>query len=68
MHEIKNLLNILDKISKSYNDTVRKKTTVAKELVVKWRQYLDGKKKSDLIIRMNIESKSKQKKKWKNSV
>lgn len=35
MHEIKNLLNILDKISKSYNDTVRTKTTVAKELVVK---------------------------------
>lgn len=35
MHEIKNLLNILDKISKSYNNTVRMKTTVAKELVVK---------------------------------
>lgn len=65
MHEIKNLLNILDKISKSYNDTVRTKTTVAKELVVKWRQYLDGKKKDILIIRMNIESKSKQKKKVK---
>lgn len=61
MHELKSLLNILDEIPKSCNYTVRERTTLAEEEVEKMKTII--RRIKSLIIRMNIERKSKQKKK-----
>lgn len=60
MRELKSLLNILDEIPKSCNYTVREKTTLAEEEVEKMKTII--RRIKSLIIRMNIERKSKQKK------